>query len=155
MRKTIVLATALVLAAGSLASCNNEPKPKTEGVFQVVATKVTELQPTILDKDFTAEGFMITYFTGEPRVSFKPGDFYLIFNGDYSSFNLRQFSLHGTRFEDDTSRVADVAQALQVGQIAGEKTMRKAKINKELRAGTYVLDAQGPKGPVAFAFTIQ
>lgn len=155
MRKTTLLVIAVLLVVGSLTSCNTEPKPKTQGVFQVVATKVIELQPTVLDKDFTAEGFMITYFTGEPRVSFKPGDFYLIFNGDYSSFNLRQFSPRGNRFEEDTSRVADVAQALQVGQIGGEKTMRKAKINKELRAGTYVLDAQGPKGPVAFAFTIQ
>lgn len=155
MRKTTLLVIAVLLTVGSLTSCNGEPKPKTQGVFQVVATKVIELQPTVIDKDFTPEGFMITSFTGEPRASCKPGDSYFIFNGDYSSFSLRQFSPRGNRFEEDTPRDADVARALEVGQVVGEKNMRKARINKDLPAGTYVLDAQGPKGPVAFAFTIQ
>ena len=148
----VLLVAALCLG---LAACKHEPKPDKDGVFMVVAGNLLELPEVSIDQEFTEEGFAINFFSGDPKIGVRTGDFYFIFSGDYQPYGLRAFVRVGMRWEQDSGQT-DLTSNLRVGGMEDEKKMHKGTLTKPLKAGTYIIDVQRQNGRIqAFAFVIE
>ena len=134
-----------------LASCSKELKPEQRGVFAVTGGRLFEVQPAVLDSDFTAEGFTIPYFVGDPAVTARSSDLYFILYGDYKVLDIKAFQRRGERFEIDTSR-SNLADTMETLGMKGEPEMVKGRFTKPLSVGTYVLDVQQAGDTLHFPF---
>jgi len=138
-----------------LFGCSKEIKPREKGVWLVKGEQLVALSPITIDTDFTSEGFLLSYFTAEPKVGVANGDFYFILYGDYKPFGLRAFARRGDRYEEDTSKGA-LSEALQLGQMKDEDEMFKCRIMQILQPGIYVLDVQQKDGTqLRYCFQVQ
>lgn len=154
MRRNVSVVCAVLALAAALVGCDKEIKPDKPGAFVVTGKKLIEWPPVAMQDEFTAEGFMVSYFLEDPTVTFKARDSYFIFNGDYKPYKLRQFVKSEGRWAEDSSRPVG-NDVLQVGPLKGEKQMLKGMIIKEMKTGVYVLDAQRGNGQQeSFVFRI-
>jgi hypothetical protein len=152
MRK---IALTLVAVAGvclALASCNREIKPSTKGCFLVKSKKLIELPAVSLETVFTAEGFALNYFNGEPAATLRPDD-YIILYGDYKPTSLKAYRNQSGYYQEDSSKPA-ASDAITVGPMKGEKEMFKCRFAKPLPPGVYLLECQSGKGTVGFPFAV-
>jgi hypothetical protein len=155
MRSRPIGVLAVAALALGLTACNKELKPDHKGVFLASGGTLQELSPVGIDSDFTDEGFLVSYFFGDPGVTGKIADTYLILYGDYKPFDLRAFVNRGDRFEIDTSQPGLVG-LMEAGGMRKEPEMTKVRFSKPLRLGAYVLDVQQSDGSkLQFAFRVE
>ncbi|MFH1175976.1 MAG: hypothetical protein V1750_01120 [Acidobacteriota bacterium] len=148
-----VLAVAALTFA--LLGCSKELKPDHRGVFLASGEKLQELSPVGIDSDFTPEGFLISYFSGEPGVTGRISDTCLILYGDYKPFDLRAFANRGERYEIDSTQ-PKLADSMEAGGMRKEPEMTKVRFTKPLKTGVYVLDVQQADGSkLQFAFRVE
>jgi hypothetical protein len=147
---TLLAAFGVALA---FASCSRELKPDKKGIWLASGGRLIPAPAAAMETEFTAEGFATDYFTAEPTLTLKTGDYFILY-GDYAPFALRVFKRHGSRYEEDTSK-GSLTDVLQKSQFRGEKEMYHCKMTKPLGAGTYVLDLEHAGAKMAVAFQVQ
>lgn len=153
MRRTaVILVVALALAA-TLVGCSREIKPSKPGAYLVLNEKLTEMPVFIVDSDLSSEGFTSYYFTDDPKVEVKPGDFYFILYGDIKPIGMRVFQKKGARYELDTSKPLP-GDAMEISLMKGETKMYKCRVSKSLPLGVYVIDMQKGQTTVSVAFRL-
>jgi hypothetical protein len=152
MRRNLVIMCVSLAFATLLVGCDKEVKPTKPGVFVVTGKNLQEWFPVEMEEEFTAEGFIISYFYEDPTLTFRFRDSHVVLNGDYRPLKIRQYMSSGGRWVEDSSRKID-SDLLEVGQMKGEKQMFKVKILKEMRSGYYVMDVQRGDGKLeSYAF---
>lgn len=137
-----------------VASCSRELKPDHQGVFAASGGRLQEIPPLGIDTEFTAEGYMISYFSGDPAVTARASDVYFILYGDYKVFDLKAYQRKGDRFEIDSSK-GGLADQLEAGGMKGEPEMTKCRLAKPLPVGTYVLEVQQAGETMHFPFRLE
>jgi hypothetical protein len=145
-----------LLAAASvclvLASCHREIKPSKKGCFIVSGTKLVEVEAVNVETVFTAEGFALNYFNGEPKAYVHTGD-YIILYGDYKPTGLTAYKLESGYYQQDSSKPS-ASDAITVGPMKGETEMFKVRFTSSLPSGVYLLECQHGKGAVGFPFWV-
>lgn len=147
---TLLAAFGVALA---LASCSRELKPDKKGVWLASGGRLIQAAAASIETEFTPEGFATDYFTSEPELTLKTGDYFILY-GDYAPYALRAFKKRGARYEEDASKGV-LSDVLQKSQFRGEKEMYHCKIVKPLAAGIYVLDIEHAGAKMAVAFLVQ
>jgi hypothetical protein len=153
MRKQSLTAAAAAAVCLVLASCNKEIKPDKKGCFLVQNEKLIELPAVTLETAFTAEGFALNYFSGEPGATVRTGD-YIILNGEYKPYALNAYKNRSGYYEQDSSK-GSASNAITVGPMKGEKEMSKVRFTSSLPVGVYLLECQQGKASVGFPFRIE
>lgn len=147
---TLLAAFGVALA---LASCSRELKPDKKGVWLASGGRLIQAAAASIETEFTPEGFATDYFTGEPTLTLKSGDYFILY-GDYAPYALRAFKKRGARYEEDASK-GSLTDGVQKSQFRGEKEMYHCKMTKPLAAGIYVLDIEHAGAKIAIAFQVQ
>jgi hypothetical protein len=153
MRKQSLTAVAAAAVCLVLVSCNKEIKPDKKGCFLVQNEKLIELPAVTLETAFTAEGFALNYFSGEPGATVRTGD-YIILNGEYKPYALNAYKSRSGYYEQDSSK-GSASNAITVGPMKGEKEMSKVRFTSSLPVGVYLLECQQGKASVGFPFRIE
>jgi len=152
MRKPVAIVTVLTVVMLSACISTGVMRQKA-GLFVVTGENVVAWSPTSVQEEFTLEGFIVNYFFQDPKVTVKPQESNVVFNGDYRPFRIDQYVKSEGRWVENHLYNVNFQTTCYLSD--GEMQVLVSKSIKEMKTGVYVLNVRRGNGrSETYAFSI-